>query len=177
MNLERSHIQSQHIKVNLTSVFRQWTIGIWSFLKSKIYYQVKTYEAQAGLTEHVQGLYSESRQTIKHSKASEDCPRGTEDKNLPTSAGDMVWSLVQEDSACHGATKPVHQNYWAGTLKPVCCRYRNLCARSLTPEKPPQREACVPQLASSPCTPQLETFLTQQRSPSAAEKKKAVVNV
>ena len=113
MNLERSHIQSQHIKVNLTSVFRQWTIGIWSFLKSKIYYQVKTYEAQAGLTEHVQGLYSESRQTIKHSKASEDCPRGTEDKNLPTSAGDMVWSLGQEDSACHGATKPVHQNYWA----------------------------------------------------------------
>ena len=25
----------------------------------------------------------------------------------------LVWSLVQEDSTCHGATKPVCHNYWA----------------------------------------------------------------
>ena len=66
MNLERSHMQSQHIKVNLASVFRQWTIGIWSFLKSKIYDQIKNYEIEADLTEFVQGLYSENCQTIKH---------------------------------------------------------------------------------------------------------------
>ena len=173
MNLERSHIQSQHIKVNLTSVFRQWTIGIWSFLKSKIYYQVKTYEAQAGLTEHVQGLYSESRQTIKHSKASEDCPRGTEDKNLPTSAGDMVWSLGQEDSACHGATKPMHQNYWACTSVPRSHNYWGLHAREpYVPqqEKPLQWEVCTPQTESGSHLPQLEKKPMQQWRPNTANK-------
>ena len=34
-----------------------------------------------------------------------------------------VWSLVQEDFTCHGATKPMCHNYWAQVLqllKPVC---------------------------------------------------------
>ena len=37
-----------------------------------------------------------------------DFPSGAVDKNLPVSAGDTrVHSLVQEDSTCHGATKPI----------------------------------------------------------------------
>ena len=30
----------------------------------------------------------------------------------------QVWSLVQEDSTCPRATKPVHHNYWAFPLEP-----------------------------------------------------------
>ena len=33
--------------------------------------------------------------------------------------GTQVWSPVQEDSTCNGATKPVHHNYWAFTLEPT----------------------------------------------------------
>ena len=37
--------------------------------------------------------------------------------------GTWVWSLVQEDPTCHGATKPVRHSYWARVLqllKPEC---------------------------------------------------------
>ena len=37
-----------------------------------------------------------------------DFPAGRVGKNLPTYAGDMVRSLVWEDSKCLGATKPAH---------------------------------------------------------------------
>ena len=30
-----------------------------------------------------------------------------------------VRALAWEDSACHGATKPVHHNYWAWALEPA----------------------------------------------------------
>ena len=36
--------------------------------------------------------------------------------------GTWVWSLVQEDSTCCGATKPMHHNHWACALEP---RHRN----------------------------------------------------
>ena len=32
--------------------------------------------------------------------------------------GTGVWSLVQEDSMCHGAAKPMFHNCWARTLEP-----------------------------------------------------------
>ena len=51
----------------------------------------------------------------------------------------LVQTLVQEDPTCLGATKPVHHSYWARDLQ----------------EKPPQCEACPPQLESSPCSLQL----------------------
>ena len=35
----------------------------------------------------------------------------------------LVWSLVQEDPTCRGATKPVHHNYWACALEPLCRNY------------------------------------------------------
>ena len=37
--------------------------------------------------------------------------------------GIWVWSLVQEDSTCHRATKPARHNYWACTLGPTSHDY------------------------------------------------------
>ena len=34
-----------------------------------------------------------------------------------------VWSLIQEDSTCCGATKPMGHNCWACARGPVCCNY------------------------------------------------------
>ena len=77
----------------------------------------------------------------------------------------QVQSLVQEDSTCHGATKPVH-NYRAlhsGAREP---QLLSLCAATPEPTlsrahalqqaKPLQREARALQPESSPCAPQLE---------------------
>ena len=33
--------------------------------------------------------------------------------------GTQVQALVREDPTCHGATKPVHHNYWAWALEPA----------------------------------------------------------
>ena len=37
--------------------------------------------------------------------------------------GTWVQSLVQQDSACHGAAEPAYHNYWAGALEPVYGTY------------------------------------------------------
>ena len=37
--------------------------------------------------------------------------------------GTQVRSLVQEDPTCHGATKPMHHNYWACALEPASHNY------------------------------------------------------
>ena len=41
--------------------------------------------------------------------------------------GIWVQSLVQEDSTCCRATKPVPHNYWACALQPVLCSKRSHC--------------------------------------------------
>ena len=79
----------------------------------------------------------------------------------------QVPSLVREDPTCHGATKPIHHNYWAHTLEPVShnCWARepqllSLCAttteartpraHALQQEKPPQWETRAPQPRVAP---------------------------
>ena len=69
-----------------------------------------------------------------------------------------VWSPIQEDHTCCGATKP-ECHYWACAQEPRSCSYR---ARMLQPteagcpracalqQKPLQWEACTLQLESSP---------------------------
>ena len=52
-----------------------------------------------------------------------DFPGGAVVKNPPANAGDTGRSLVREDPTCHGATRPVHHNYWACTLEPTCLNY------------------------------------------------------
>ena len=66
--------------------------------------------------------------------------------------GTQVWSLVQEDSTCRGATKPVHHSYWA----------RMLSSLALPQEKPLQWEACALKLDSTLYSLQLEKAGTQQ---------------
>ena len=48
-----------------------------------------------------------------------DFPGSTEGKNCLPMKGTQVWSLVQEDSTCFEATKPVSHDYWARVLQPV----------------------------------------------------------
>ena len=55
-------------------------------------------------------------------------------------------SLVQKDHTRHGATKPVHHNYWAGGLEP---RSHNHCTHMPQPLKPTRSGARGPQ---SPCS-------------------------
>ena len=55
--------------------------------------------------------------------------------------GTWVHSLIQKDPSCLGATKSVCHNCWACT--PRACSPQ---------EKPPQWEACSPQLEKSPCS-------------------------
>ena len=52
-----------------------------------------------------------------------DFPGDAVGKNPPANAGDMGWSLAQEDPTCRRATKPMHHNYWACTLEPVSHNY------------------------------------------------------
>ena len=44
-------------------------------------------------------------------------------ENLPANAGDMGSIPAQEDSTCHGATKPVCHNYCTCALEPGNCSY------------------------------------------------------
>ena len=60
--------------------------------------------------------------------------------------GTRVWSLGREDPTCHGATKPVHHNYWSPhALEPVRSNY---WAHMLQLLKPARSRACVPQVRS-----------------------------
>ena len=54
-------------------------------------------------------------------------PDGSEVKNPPANAGDMVRSLVLEDPTCLGATKPVYHSYWACALEPRSHNFWSLC--------------------------------------------------
>ena len=74
-----------------------------------------------------------------------DFPGSTMAKNLPANARDMGSILVREDPTCHGATKPMHHNYWACALEPAS----HNCW------------ACVPQLLK-PVRP--ESMLRSKRS-------------
>ena len=69
--------------------------------------------------------------------------------------GTWVQALVQEDLKCRGATKPVHNNYWACALEPTSHNYW----------------ASVPQLLSlratttEPCATTTEAHAPRARAP------------
>ena len=89
--------------------------------------------------------------------------------------GTQVWSLIQEDSTCCGATKPVSGNYWdcalghwaTATVNPSCPS-----AFALQQEKPLPWEAHGLQLESNPHSLQLVKARVQQRRPSTAKNPK-----
>ena len=47
--------------------------------------------------------------------------------------GTRVRSLVQEDSTCHGVTKPMCHNYWAWALEPMSHNYWTSVPQLLKP--------------------------------------------
>ena len=61
----------------------------------------------------------------------------------PPMQGTWVQSLVQEDSTCHRATKPVHHNYWVHALertrisntRPTCSSHWSPCAKAADNKK------------------------------------------
>ena len=55
-----------------------------------------------------------------------DFPGSPVVKNTPANEGNTSWSLVWEDSICHGATKPIHHHYWKPTcLGPIFCKKKS----------------------------------------------------
>ena len=76
-------------------------------------------------------------------------------KTSPVKQGTQVPSLIQEDSTCLGAAKPMYHNYWS----------------SRTQEKPPQLEAHSLQPESSLHSLQLEKAHVQQQRSSTAKNK------
>ena len=82
--------------------------------------------------------------------------------------GIQVQSLVREDFTCHGSTKPVWHNYWAQLLQVL--KHRSLRACVPQQERPPQWEACAPQLESGLRSLELKKACMEQRRPSAASK-------
>ena len=89
--------------------------------------------------------------------------------------GTQVWSLVQEDPTCNGATKPLHHNYSAWALEPVSHIYWAHVPQLLKPVclEPVLRNKKSPHTAtkSSPRSPQLGNAHVQQRRPNAAKNK------
>ena len=79
----------------------------------------------------------------------------------------QVWSLIQEDPTCLGATKPGHRNWaCAGEPRGCSCRAWALQSSCSQQEKPQQWEACAPQLESSLDSPQREKPMQQWRPKS-----------
>ena len=75
--------------------------------------------------------------------------------------GPWVQSLVQKDSTCCKAVKPVHHNYWACVLEPLNCNSWSLCTLEsvLRNKKPPQWEARTLQWRVAPtCWNQRKTM-------------------
>ena len=87
-------------------------------------------------------------------------PGGAAVENLPDSAGLRMRSLAQEDPTRHGATKPTCRNYWACSVTTTEAHVPR--AHALQQEKPPQWEACTPQLENSLYLTQLEKAHMQQ---------------
>ena len=93
--------------------------------------------------------------------------------------GTQVWSLVREDPTCHGATKPMHHNYWACAPEPACHNYWARVLQLLKPghlEPVPatrshRNEKPVHRTKSSPRSPQLEKARAQQGRPNTAKNK------
>ena len=68
--------------------------------------------------------------------------------------GTRVRALVQEDPTCHGATKPMHHNYWACAQEPTCTMTEAHVPRAcaLQQKNPPQWEARAPQRRVAPAS-------------------------
>lgn len=88
--------------------------------------------------------------------------------NPLASAGNTGLILLWEDSTCCGAAKPMHYNFWAGSLELKQPQSLNPRAREPARNKRSLHSTVreEPQLATT-----REKFLAQQEKPSAAKNK------
>ena len=102
-------------------------------------------------------------------------PGGSVVKNLLPMQETQVRSLVQEDPMCWSTAKSVCHNNWPCALEHGSYNYwsPHSRARALQQEKPPQWEACTPQLDSSPHSPQPEKSPHSNKEPSTVNDFKA----
>jgi len=80
------------------------------------------------------------------------------DKNPPANAGDMGFDLWFRSSWTFQFPRKIHHAMGQPSLCTTATE-AHLRAHTLQLEKPPQQEVCVPQLESSPGSPQLEKRL------------------
>ena len=81
-------------------------------------------------------------------------------KSPPANAEDMVQPLVQEDTTCRGATKPIHQNSRA------CERLGALTTEPHAPRACVPQQKKPPQRQSSPRSPRLVKSLRRNEDPA-----------
>ena len=68
--------------------------------------------------------------------------------------GTWVWSLVQEDSTCHGATKHMCHNYWACAVEPTSFHYQACVPERLNMTAAEPASCNYWSLLPKACTPQ-----------------------
>ena len=89
--------------------------------------------------------------------------------------GTQVWSLVQEDATCRGATKPVRHNYWACALEPASHNYWACMLQLLKPVLHNKRshhcKTLLTATKSRPSSVQLQKARVQQWRPNRAKNK------
>ena len=92
--------------------------------------------------------------------------------------GTWVRALVQEDTTCHRATKPVCHNYWACALEPMSHNYWALVPQLVKPahlepvlhnKRSHRNQEPRTATKSSPRSPQLEKAPVEQRRPNTAK--------
>ena len=64
--------------------------------------------------------------------------------------GTRVWSRVPEDATCCGATKPMHQNFWAQMCNYWSLPAQSLCCTTGEATGTAQRETCALQWTAGP---------------------------
>ena len=94
-------------------------------------------------------IFSSSPAPAHHREAATDVPDCPVVENPIASTGTQVRSPVQDDSTCHGATKPACHSYSGHAPEPASCNYSYM----LQLLRPPQEEACALNLKSSPASP------------------------
>ena len=141
---------SMFMEEMLYSFFPPWGVFVWFW-----------HQGNTGLIERVENIPSGASLVVQWLRI-----------HLPMQ-GTRVWSLVQEDPTCCGATKPVHHNYWVCALEHASHNYWSLCAQSLCSTTREATAMRSPHTArkSSPHSPQLEKARMQQWRPNTAKNK------
>ena len=126
-----------------TRQMRVWSLGQEDPMEKEMATHFSTLAWRIPWTEEPGGLQSMALQRVGHnwSDSAAAAVGGAVDKYPLPMQGTWVWFLVQEDSTCLRATKPVYHSYWARALEPES---RNCWARVLQLLKAAHQEPVLP---------------------------------